>query len=55
MATTAQQLIMFRRELTSGGLDHELVNDLVRDASQTLVVNEGLKTAPPESTPPPLH
>ncbi|MFF1417460.1 hypothetical protein [Streptomyces sp. NPDC058280] len=53
MASTAEQLIAYRRELTNGGLEHELANDLVKDAAQTIVMNEGLKTSPPESTRPP--
>ncbi|MEU9199005.1 hypothetical protein [Streptomyces sp. NPDC048332] len=51
MASTAQQLITFRRELVQAGLDHDLINDLLRDASQTIVMNDGLKTTS-EHTPP---
>lgn len=41
--TTAQKLIAFRSELQGAGLDPELVDHLVKDASQTLVMNEGLR------------
>lgn len=53
MATTAQKLIAYRLELRDAGLDHDLVNDLVKDAAQTLVMNEGLLTKPLTSTPSP--
>lgn len=52
MASTAQQLIAFRRELVEGGLDHDLINELVKDASQTIVMNGGL-VATAQTTPPP--
>jgi hypothetical protein len=42
--TTAQQLIEYRAELRAGGIDHELANDLVRDAAQTIVMSDGLQT-----------
>jgi hypothetical protein len=43
MATTAQKLIAFRAELQAAGLRPDLIDDLVKDASQTLVMNEGLR------------
>ncbi|MFE9937379.1 hypothetical protein [Streptomyces hirsutus] len=43
MASTAQQLIAYRRELIAGGIDHDLANDLVKDAAQAMVLNEGLR------------
>jgi hypothetical protein len=51
--TTAQKLIAYRKELIQGGLDPDVVRDIVKDAAQTLVINEGLKVAPLERTPPP--
>lgn len=50
--TTAQQLLAYHRELKSSGLDPELVRDLIKDAAQTIVMNEGLKvaTAPSQGT-----
>ncbi|MDX3634325.1 hypothetical protein PV728_29490 [Streptomyces europaeiscabiei] len=44
--TTAQALIEYRAELRAGGIDHDLANDLVRDAAQTIVLNDGLCTKP---------
>jgi hypothetical protein len=50
-STTAQQLIEYRAELRAGGLDWELIDDLVRDAAQTIVMHGGLQTKPlPTST-----
>lgn len=49
--TTAQLLIEYRAELRAAGLDWELVDDLVRDAAQTIVMHCGLQTKPlPTST-----
>ncbi|WP_333746146.1 hypothetical protein [Streptomyces sp. IBSBF 2950] len=48
MATTAETLIAYRRELHAGGLDHDVINDLVKDAAQTMVLNEGLRVKQPE-------
>lgn len=45
MATTAQLLIAYHRELKTGGLPDDLVNDMVRDAANTIVVAEGLEVA----------
>lgn len=45
MATTAQKLIAFRNELISGGMNPELVADVVRDAAQNLVMHHGLVVA----------
>ncbi|WP_274031478.1 hypothetical protein [Streptomyces sp. MMBL 11-1] len=42
MSTTAQKVIAFRQELLEGGLPHDLVDDLVKDATSTLVMNAGL-------------
>ncbi|MFD9107156.1 hypothetical protein [Streptomyces bottropensis] len=53
MATTAHRLIAYRLELREAGLDHDLVNDMVRDAAKTLVMNEGLLTKPHSSAPAP--
>ncbi|MGW0566084.1 hypothetical protein [Streptomyces tauricus] len=51
MATTAQQLIEYRAELRAGGIDPDLITDLVRDAAQTIVMHCGLQTKPlPSST-----
>ncbi|EYT83992.1 hypothetical protein CF54_04060 [Streptomyces sp. Tu 6176] len=47
MATTAQQLVAFHKELKAAGLDHDLVRDMVRDASQTLVMSVGLTVTTP--------
>ncbi|MFF2640327.1 hypothetical protein ACFVUB_11090 [Streptomyces niveus] len=46
MATTAQFLIDYHRELTEGGLPPSLVEDIVKDAAQTIVLNEGLRVRP---------
>lgn len=42
MATTAQQLIQYRRELAEGKLRPDLVDDLIRDAAHTMVEANGL-------------
>ncbi|MFC7842508.1 hypothetical protein [Streptomyces sp. NPDC057382] len=42
MATTAQKLIAFREELQAARFRPDLIDELVKDASQTLVMNEGL-------------
>ncbi|WP_424918881.1 hypothetical protein [Streptomyces sp. wa1064] len=42
MTTTAQKVIAYRKELLDGGLSPELVDDLVKDAASTLVMNGGL-------------
>ncbi|MFJ2182972.1 hypothetical protein ACIOJG_20360 [Streptomyces anulatus] len=52
MASTAQQLIAYHRELVGGGLDHETIQALVKDAAQTIVMNDGLVVTL-QSTPPP--
>ncbi|MFD7319241.1 hypothetical protein [Streptomyces sp. NPDC059883] len=52
MATTSQKLLAYHRELTAGGLCPDLVNDLVKDAAQTIVMNDGLAVAPTVGTPP---
>ncbi|MEV7867471.1 hypothetical protein AB0P17_15520 [Streptomyces sp. NPDC088124] len=53
--TTAQRLIDFRRELEGSGegFTQDLLADLVRDASHTIVVREGLLTRP--ELPPPAE
>lgn len=48
--TTAQKLIAYRKELKAAGMDDELINDLVRDAGQTLVLHQGLDVT--QDTPP---
>ncbi|MFJ3826225.1 hypothetical protein [Streptomyces nodosus] len=49
MASTAQRLIAYRRELREAAFDNDLVNDMVKDAAQTLVMNEGLLVAAREN------
>jgi hypothetical protein len=44
--TTAQSLIEYRAELRGGGIDHDLANDLVREAARVIVANDGLCTKP---------
>ncbi|MFD3654346.1 hypothetical protein [Streptomyces sp. NPDC058620] len=41
--TTAQKLIAYRAELIAGGVHPDLIDDLTKDAAQTMVMNEGLK------------
>ncbi|WP_086746206.1 hypothetical protein [Streptomyces scabiei] len=48
MPTTAEMLIAYRRELYAGGIEPDLVNDLVKDAAQTMVMNQGLRVKEPE-------
>lgn len=50
MITTAQKLIAYREELHAGGLSPDLIDDLVRDAAETLVRNIGLQTNASEPT-----
>ncbi|WP_405549712.1 hypothetical protein [Streptomyces microflavus] len=52
MSTTAQKVIAYRKELLEGGLSPELVDDLVKDAASTLVINHGLAVGRVESTQP---
>ncbi|MER7967772.1 hypothetical protein ABTX35_01945 [Streptomyces sp. NPDC096080] len=40
--STAQVLIAYRAELLAGGFHPEFVCDLVKDAAQTLLKDEGL-------------
>ncbi|MFJ9427587.1 hypothetical protein [Streptomyces sp. NPDC101249] len=40
--STAQVLIAYRAELLAAGFNPEFVCDLVKDAAQTLVTNDGL-------------
>jgi hypothetical protein len=47
MATTAQKVIAFKRELDAAGITPDLVADLVRDACQTLVMHHGLIVSTP--------
>lgn len=49
MATTAQRLLAYRKELRDGGLDTDLVNDLVKDAAHEMLTVEGLRV--PASNP----
>lgn len=51
MPSTAQQLIAYHRELVDGGLDHETIQALVKDAAQTIVMNDGLKVRVQEQRP----
>lgn len=44
--TTAQTLSAYRRELLDGGMNPEVVDDLVKDAAQTMVMNQGLRVLP---------
>lgn len=44
--TTAQKLNAYRRELLDGGMDPEVVPDLVRDAARALLPIEGLRVSP---------
>ncbi|MFD8937313.1 hypothetical protein ACFV0R_19025 [Streptomyces sp. NPDC059578] len=41
--TTAQLLTAYRRELVAGSFERGVIDDLVRDAAQTIVMNEGLR------------
>ncbi|WP_406420891.1 hypothetical protein [Streptomyces sp. NBC_00842] len=47
MITTAQKLLAYREELRAGGMSPDLIDDLVRDAAQTLVMHNGLQTNKP--------
>ncbi|MCR8947218.1 hypothetical protein NW249_34595 [Streptomyces sp. OUCMDZ-4982] len=51
MASTAQILMAYRAELKGGGLPADLVDDLVRDAASTIIMNGGLKVRHPNPTP----
>lgn len=48
--TTAQKLNAYRRELLDGGMDPEVVPDLVRDAARALLPVEGLTVGAANTT-----
>ncbi|MGW1219478.1 hypothetical protein ACWD6O_34410 [Streptomyces californicus] len=52
MATTAELLLAYRKELAQGGMRPDTIDELTKAAAQQLIANDGLRVRV-EPVPPP--